>query len=376
MTSICQNCGTSASRSTGHCPVCGGVCLRSGIWTANPGNPRSATPLLKSRIPGLEGTWMKFEGANPSGSFKDRVMSTLVTEAVEDGAPGAVVASSGNAAVAAASHCARAGLPLLVVVPERVPAPILDMVGLRGAAVLRVGEGPAAVHHLAKLVSERFQLPNLASTFGASGCEFACRSIGHEIADQMGERPIATAAASVSVGPVLLGAARGIIEAGRDSPRLVAGQAAGCAPIARAFSVGAKEVHPWEDPVETRATSIADRLTGYSSEATYFLNQVRASGGLVDATADEELQEIRGLLASHDGLDVELSSCAAVAALRRSKLGGSDAVCILTGSGVKETLTAPSQFSQHQNIDEFFLSTVGEETAMKEVQAWIHEYQS
>lgn len=376
MTTICQNCGTTAPRSAGHCVVCGGVCLRSGPWIPKTGDPRSVTPLLRSRVPGLEGTWMKFEGANPSGSFKDRVMGTLVAEAVEDGASGAVVASSGNAAVAAASHCARAGLPLLVVVPERVPAPILDMVGLRGAAVLRVGEGPAAVHHLAKLISERFQLPNLASTFGASGCEFACRSIGYEIADQMEQRPIATLAASVSVGPVLLGAARGIIESGRTTPRLVAGQAAGCAPIAKAFATGSQEVRPWEDPVTTRATSIADRLTGYAPEATYFLNQVRASGGIVDAASDDELQEIRSMLASHDGLDVELSSCAAVAALRRSGMAGPDAVCILTGAGVKETLTTPNQFARPQTVEEFFLSTVREETAMQEVQAWIHEYQS
>jgi threonine synthase len=302
-------------------------------------------------------------------------MDVLVREAVADGAPGAVVASSGNAAVAAASHCARAGLPLLVLVPEQVPAPILAMVQLRGATVLRAGEGPAAVHHLAKLVSEKYRLPNLASTFGASGCEWSCRAIGHEISAQLPHREVTALAASVSVGPVLLGAAHGMSEAGRPFPRMIAGQAAGCAPIAAAFADGRDEVLPWEGPVQTRATSIADRLTGYAPEGTFFLNRVRASHGTVSAADDTELRDVRSMLARYDGLDVELSSCAALAALRRSGLGGEKAVCILTGAGVKETLTAADPVAESPGIEEFFRSTLGEQDGAKEVEQWLHEYQ-
>src|SRR5690606_14140158 len=136
-------------------------------------------------------------------------------EAVTSGARGAVVASSGNAAVAAASACARAGLPLLVLVPERVPEQIVRMVALRGAALVRVGEGPAAVHGLAKRLASEFSLPNLASTFAASGCEWACRGIGVEIAEQLHGHTVSTVAAAVSVGPVLMGTANGLREAGR-----------------------------------------------------------------------------------------------------------------------------------------------------------------
>lgn len=375
MKTVCQSCGTASAGSAGHCAVCGGVCLRSDPWTARADSTPSHTPLVRSRIPGLEGTWLKVEGANPSGSFKDRVMDVLVREAVAAGAPGAVVASSGNAAVAAAAHCARVGLPLLVLVPEQVPAPILAMVQLRGATILRAGEGPAAVHHLARLVSEKYGLPNLASTFGASGCEWACRSIGHEISVQLKGRQVTTLAASVSVGPVLLGSARGLTEAGRPFPRMVAGQAAGCAPIAAAFSEGSPEVRPWEGPVLTKATSIADRLTGYAPEGTFFLNLVRAGNGTVHAADDAVLRDIRVDLARFDGLDVELSSCAAVAALLASGLGGEESVCILTGAGVKETLTGWEPPPPGTGVDEFFRSVLNDPAGAKGVDQWIHEYQ-
>ena len=373
---LCQDCGLSATRSAGICSRCGGVCLRSEPWQPPLGQPQATTPLVQSRIPWLNGSWLKFEGSQPSGSFKDRVMRLLVDEAVESGARGAVVASSGNAAVAAASHCARKGIPLLVIVPSMVPEPIIAMVEHRGATILRAGEGPAAAHHLAKLVSEEFGLPNLASTFSASGCEWACRAIGHEIAAQADKLfDVDVLAASVSVGPVLLGAAHGIVEAGSGAPRMVAGQAAGCAPIARAFALGEAEVAPWEEPVRTKATSIADRLTGYAAEATFFLNEVRGSGGTVESAIDAELREIRDLLAFHDGLDVELSSCAAVAALRSFGATGPGAVCILTGSGVKETLSSATRLGELSDIAEFFALSTGDSKAAGKVEKWIHEYQ-
>src|SRR5690606_37879504 len=173
---VCECRVAEVSITAAICPQCGQIRIRPERWANNSNSAvHSATPLLRSRIPDLNGSWLKFEGANPSGSFKDRVMNVLVGEAVASGARGAVVASSGNAAVAAASACARAGMPLLVLVPERVPEQIVRMVALRGAALVRVGEGPAAVHGLAKRLASEFSLPNLASTFAASGCEWACR---------------------------------------------------------------------------------------------------------------------------------------------------------------------------------------------------------
>ena len=371
---VCQHCAETIPAASGTCPRCGRVCLRQDPWTASEGT-RSSTPLLQSRIPELNGAWLKVEGANPSGSFKDRVMSVLVREASAAGARGAVVASSGNAAVAAASACARAGLPLLVLVPERVPPQIVRMVELRGATVVRVGEGPAAVHGLAKRLAAAFEIPNLASTFAASGCEWACRGIGAEIAEQLGHHSVHTVAAAVSVGPVLLGTANGVREAGRALPRMVAGQAAGCAPIAAAFEHGADEVAEWAGPVETRATSIADRLTGYADEASYFLRELRAGEGHIEAVEEERLQELRLQLARVDGLDVELSSCAAPAALIASGHADSGAVCVLTGAGAKETLASDAlELAGPRGLAEFFEAALDDATIAKEVDAWIREY--
>ncbi|WP_157943893.1 pyridoxal-phosphate dependent enzyme [Blastococcus atacamensis] len=337
------------------------------------------TPLVRSRVPALSGAWLKVEGQNPSGSFKDRVMRVLVREAIEVGARGAVVASSGNAAVAAAAACAREGLPLLVLVPDAVSPAAVAMVRLRGGAVVRAGEGPAAVHGLASRLATAFGLPNLASTFGAAGCEWACRGIGHEVHAQLGSQRVVRLAASISVGPVLLGAGTGLAEAGRPPIELVAGQAAGCAPIARAFDEGADEVLPWTGPAPTAALAIADRLTGYADEASYALGRIRASGGVVGAATDEEMLLMREAFARYDGLDVELASCAAPAVLARLGLADPETVCVLTGAGTKETLSRPTEDASTDGEPSVgsFAERAGTGPALvEEVTAWVHSSRS
>jgi threonine synthase len=325
---------------------------------------------------------LKVEGMNLTGSFKDRVMQVLVADAVLRGASGAVVASSGNAAVAASAACAQAGLPLLVLVPEAVSANTVKMVELRGATVVRAGEGPAVVHGLAARLAERFGLANLASTFTAAGCEWACRGIGHEIARQAPEG-VTHLVASVSVGPVLVGAGNGVIETGRPSPALIAAQAAGCAPIARAYASRTSEVTPWTESCDTNALAIADRLTGYADQATYTLHRVRESGGFVAAVTDAEMLDMRFDLARYDGLDVELASCAAPAAWRRKtpaawrrKTPERSVVCILTGSGTKETLGPATDLSEPCSVEQYAeRSGVGHEL-LNEVNEWIHTSRS
>jgi hypothetical protein len=106
----CVECGRHDERLTGYCQACGGIrlVLATGLGISDLSPSQTPTPVRVSRVPGLEGLRLKFEGTMPTGSFKDRVMTVLVGEAVEAGARGAVVASSGNAAVAAAAACAAA----------------------------------------------------------------------------------------------------------------------------------------------------------------------------------------------------------------------------------------------------------------------------
>jgi threonine synthase len=371
---VCQACGHVGKGPSGKCELCSGVAVYPDPWTAPDEADSSATPLLVSRTPGLEGVRLKVEGANLSGSFKDRVMRVLVDEAVAEGSRGAVVASSGNAAVAAASACARAGLPLLVLVPAAVSPQAVRMVELRGAVVVRAGEGPAAVHGLAYRLARQFGLANLASTFAAAGCEWACRGIGHEIARQT-TTEVHELAASISVGPVLVGAARGLVEAGRPDPRLLAAQAAACGPIARAFADGDARVRPWTDPAPTRALAIADRLTGYADEATYALHLIRASQGAVEAATDAEMTDTRRALARHDGIDVELASAAAAAVLRRRGDAGATTVCILTGAGVKETLAERAAVEPSGGVADYAELTGSGPDLEEVVATWIRESQ-
>jgi threonine synthase len=361
LTTRCTRCSNLDAEGAGVCHVCGDVALRplrDVVSTA------AGTPLIRSRL--AQDLWLKVEGANPTGTFKDRVMAHLAGEAVDQGFPGAIVASSGNAAVAASAACLQRGLPLLVVVPATLDDAKLRPLRLRGTALLRHGQDPSEAYALARFLAERFGLKELASTFHSSGTEYACREIGREILAQLGQAPRAVAAA-ISVGPVLIGTGNGVVEAGGALPALLAGQAAGCAPIAAAFASAAERVAPWTAPVETSAGSIADRLSGYAHEATFALEAIRSSGGSVNAWADDDLHRYRELLATTDGIDVELASAAALGAALDWR-GSGPVVAVLTGAGWRDTLTGDRPLP---NTDtEAFQLAAGIENLHEEVEQW------
>jgi threonine synthase len=314
---------------------------------ANTGHAR--TPLLRSRL--VPGAYWKVEGANVTGTFKDRVMEALVRDAVAGDAPGAVVASSGNAAVAAAHACRREDLPLLALVPSATPTIKLAPLRLRGVPVVAIDGDPSTAYAAAGALAQEFGLTELPSTFKASGTELACRSIGHEVVAQLEGTPVAVSAA-ISVGPVLVGTANGIQEAASAPPAMLGAQASGCAPIARAFTAGDDKVLPWEEPIATSAGSIADRLTGYAHEGTFTAAATRASGGWVRAWSDADLHRARRELAELDGLDVELASAAAVLAAQAWD-GDGPVVGVLTGNGIRDTLEGVDVPTDPAPLDDF-----------------------
>jgi threonine synthase len=300
------------------------------------------TPLIPSHIPGLDGVFLKYEGGHITGSFKDRIMRLTVAQALERGATGAVVPSSGNAAVAAAAACAAIGMPLLAIVPSGTPEERTVPILARGAAVIRAGAEPSESYRCADRLVEQLGLFPLYSTFASPWAEWACRGIGVEIYQQLGCAP-ATLLAPISAGPVLVGAAHGVAEAASTTPRLVAVQAQGCCPVVEAFGAGRDDVRPWSGPVNTLATAIVDRLQGYPQDGTLTLRMLRNSGGLAAAVSDEELQQAREALLRCDGLDVELSAAAGVALLKRGEHSFPEPiVCLLTASGFKHTYSGSS----------------------------------
>ncbi len=349
MIATCQECERALIDDSGLCDQCGGVAIRP-LRQEVPVSVRDGiTPLISSRIPELRGTWLKLESASETGSFKDRIMRVLVREAVDAGHQLVVVASSGNAAISASFHCARAGLKLVVVVPETLSPVALGLLSRFPIMIIQRGAGPADSHRLAREFATHLGVPNLSSTFSSSGAEFGCRTIGHEIAQQITDVVVDTIAASISVGPVLLGTRNGLREAGRADATMVAGQALGCSPIVDAFESGANQVVPWTKPVTTQAASIADTLSPYADEATFFLGELRESGGFMAAADDDTLFAIRRQLREIDGVDVELACCAAIYALVQADLCGPQTVAVLTGSGQRETLKDPASLEANRH---------------------------
>ena len=297
------------------------------------------SPVIPSRIPGLEGVLLNSDGSHVSGSFKDRIMAVSLGEVLarQPDCPGVVVPSSGNAAVSAAALCARHGLPMVAIVPLGVPVERLRPVLARGGIVVRAGEGPSQSYALADRLSEALGFFRLYSTFASPWAEWGCRSSGRELAAQLGSA-IDRVVSPVSAGPVLVGLANGLAEAGLPLPRLVAVQAEGCAPLARAFAAGDELVAPWRDSVDTRAAAIADRLDGYPQDGTRVLARVRASHGQVGAVSDEALAAARAALLRYDGIDAEFSACAGVAWLMAERPESpAGTVCVITASGFKLT---------------------------------------
>lgn len=313
----------------------------------------------------MDGLFLKLEGSSPTGTFKDRIMSQLISER-GTAATGAVVASSGNAAVAASAACRSAGIPLLVVVPQSTPPDKLAPISARRIPIVEYGDDPSAAYRLARHLSGAFGLLELASTFYLPGSEYACRAIGHEIAVQLPQAPKAVAAA-VSIGPALVGTGNGLLEASGFLPALLAGQVKACSPIARAFASGSQEVEPWTDSVTTAAGSIADRLTGYAQEANLMLRLARESSGFVHAYDDETLMSGREKLLTVDGVDAELASVAGLcAALDWS--GDKPVVAVITGSGWRETLSGGLA---HRVSVEDYASQIGEPGVAREVRQWL-----
>jgi threonine synthase len=335
----CVDCASETPETVGYCH-CGGVRIANQpITDADAASINwPGSPLIRSRIPGLEDVYLKYENGHLTGSFKDRIMRVAVARAMNANPVGAVVPSSGNAALSAAAAGARLGLPIYAIVPrgsarERI-APVLA----RGAVVIEAGSDPSEAYAAADRVAAELGLTQLYSTFAAPMAEWACRMIGVEAVRQLGRTPSAVVA-PISAGPVLVGAAHGMAqESGSGLPPLIAVQPDACCPIAKAYRENKEIVEPWLGEVNTIATSITDRLNGYPQDGTYTLRLIRVSGGLAASVSDAEMRDARSALLRYDGVDAELSASAGVAFLMRRDAGlKGPVVAVVTASGFKHT---------------------------------------
>jgi threonine synthase len=269
--------------------------------------------------------WLKLEGANPTGSFKDRGMTCAVSAAVRDGAEAVVCASTGNTAASAAAYAARAGLTGAVIVPEgKIATGKLAQALMHGSRVIALrGNFDEALKLVRELVERHpIALVNSVNPFRLEGQKTAA----FEILDTLGEID----ALCIPVGNAgnITAYWKGFTEAGAR-PRMLGFQAEGAAPLVQ----GAPVAQP-----ETVASAIRIGNPARWEEA---LDAVTSSHGAVQAVSDAQILAAYKLLAAEEGVFCEPASAASVAGLlAHGAQGAEKVVCVLTGHGLKDPQTA------------------------------------
>ena len=265
--------------------------------------------------------WLKVEGANPTGSFKDRGMTCAVSAAVREGAEAVICASTGNTAASAAAYAARAGLRGAVIVPEgKIATGKLAQALMHGARVVAMrGTFDQALALVRELVDRHpIALVNSVNEFRMEGQKTAA----FEVVDELGEID----ALCIPVGNAgnITAYWRGFREAGLR-PRMYGFQAEGAAPLVR----GAPVAQP-----ETIASAIR---IGNPARWEDAMAAMTDSGGRVSAVSDEQILASYRMLAAAEGIFCEPASAASVAGLLAHGAGGAERiVCVLTGHGLKD----------------------------------------
>jgi threonine synthase len=286
--------------------------------------PLLLAPRLSERA-GAE-VWLKLEGANPTGSFKDRGMTCAVSAALREGAQAVVCASTGNTAASAAAYAARAGLRGAVIVPEgKIATGKLAQALMHGARVIALrgnfDEALRLVRELAK--RHPIALVNSVNEFRIEGQKTAAFELVEALDGELD-------ALCIPVGNAgnITAYWRGFKERG-SRPRMFGFQAAGAAPLVH----GA----PVEQP-ETIASAIR---IGNPARWEQAMDAMTASGGAVSAVTDDQILDAYRFLAASEGVFCEPASAAGVAGLLVH--GAREArrvVCVLTGHGLKDPQTA------------------------------------
>jgi len=304
------------------------------ISLAEGSTPLLPAPRLGEKL-GLD-LYLKLEGLNPTGSFKDRGMTLAVSKGLEEGAAAVICASTGNTSASAAAYAARAGIRCIVIIPEgKIAAGKLAQAVTHGAQVLSVNGNFDQALDLVRAIVDKYpvQLVNSINPFRLEGQKTGA----FEVVDSLGEAPDYLAIPVGNAGNITAywKGFNEYKEAGRSSrlPRMIGFQAAGAAPLVLG--------HPIANP-ETIATAIR---IGNPARGDQALLASSDSGGLIDSVTDEEIIEAYKLVASTEGTFCEPASAASLAGvIKKQKQGlfkdGDRVVCVLTGHGLKDPDTA------------------------------------
>ena len=304
------------------------------------------TPLVRAdRLAaelGLGELWIKDDTANPTGSFKDRVVSVALTKARHLGFKVAACASTGNLANSVAAHAARAGMESVVLIPHDLEAAKVTMTAVYGGTVVAVEGTYDDVNRLcAELTSERpsWAFVNVnVRTYYAEGS----KTLAFEIAEQLGWQAPDHVVVPIGSGSQLTKVAKGFSELGKvgllpEEPavRVSGAQAEGCSPVATAFLEGTDAIRPVKPKTIAKSLAIGNPADGW-----YALEAIRRSGGSCGAVTDAEILAGIRLLARTEGIFAETAGGVTLAVLRKLLAEGladpdAETVLLNTGDGLK-----------------------------------------
>ncbi len=332
--------------------------IESGPLPADLGSgftPFVPAPRLAERL-GLRELWLKDDTRNPTGSFKDRVVSVALAAARALGLDTLACASTGNLANSVAAHAAKAGLPAYVLVPHDLENTKIVASAVYGARLVAVKGSYDDVNRLAAEVADArgwgFVNVNLRPYYAEGS-----KTLGFEVAEQLGWRlpdhvivPIASGSQLTKVHKAFRELVRyGLVE---DRPFRISGaQAAGCGPVAAAFKAGADFVRPVKPDTIARSLAIGNPADGY-----YALRSVRETGGMIEDVSDAEVIEGTRLLAETEGMFAETAGGVTIASLVKLVRQGFVArdervVALITGTGLKTVEALAGRFGPAFTIE-------------------------
>jgi threonine synthase len=337
-------------------PLPGGPPGPSGRLASRVGLPAGCTPLIRAdRLAeqlGLREVWVKNDAANPTHSFKDRVVSVACARARELGFQTIACASTGNLANSVAAHGAALGLESYVFIPSDLEEQKVLATGVYGCKLVAVNGNYDDVNRLCtELCAERawaFVNVNLRPYYAEGS-----KTLAFEIAEQLGFELPDRVIAPIASGSLFTKIGRGFAEwrelglLDGELPKMNGAQAEGCSPVASAYAAGHDVCRPVKP--DTIAKSLA---IGNPADGPYALELARESGGAVDSVSDEEIRQGIALLAQTTGVFTETAGGVSTAVLaklaQRGEIDpGERVVLTITGDGLKTLDAVRGTFETH-----------------------------
>jgi threonine synthase len=316
--------------------------------------PLVPAPRLAAEL-GLRDLWLKNDTANPTHSFKDRVVSVALTVARDFGFNTVACASTGNLANAVAAHAAHAGMEAYIFIPADLEQGKIVATAIYGPNLVAVEGNYDDVNRLCAEIAGQFEWAFVNVNVRPYYAE-GSKSLAFEIAEQLGWRAPDHVVVPIASGSLLTKIRRGLNELTKvglidEHPTRISGaQAEGCSPVAAAFREGAEHVRPVKPNTIAKSLAIGNPADGF-----YALKVARETGGAIDSVTDEEVVEGIRLLARTEGIFTETAGGVTIATLRKLAAAGvvkpdERVVALITGDGLKTIEAVAATATPTMNI--------------------------